>query len=179
MATWAGQNVGAEKFDRVRQGALTASLLGFAYSLAAFLVLLFGGKYIALLFLDPGETEIIGQVSQFLIGNSMFYIPLTLVNVLRFAIQGMGFSGFAILAGVCEMFARTFVGFFPCTGLWFSSSLLCQPSGVDLRGSVFGSGVLSLLEAAEDRGGIEKWRRSIEKQKRNKKRRRNKKTEAE
>ena len=87
MATWAGQNVGAKKLDRVKKGTWTACLLGFAYSLLAFVILLFGGKYIALLFLDPEETEIIGRVSQFLIGNSMFYIPLTLVNVLRFSIQ--------------------------------------------------------------------------------------------
>lgn len=33
------------------------------------------------------------------------------MNVVRFAIQGMGFSSFAILAGVCEMAARAFVGF--------------------------------------------------------------------
>ena len=47
----------------------------------------------------------------FLIGNRMFYIPLTFVNVVRFTIQGMGFSTFAILAGVCEMAARSLVGF--------------------------------------------------------------------
>ena len=33
------------------------------------------------------------------------------VNVVRFTIQGMGFSTFAILAGVCEMAARSLVGF--------------------------------------------------------------------
>ena len=43
--------------------------------------------------------------------SSAFYFPLTLVNVVRFAIQGMGFSMFAILAGVCEMIARSFCGF--------------------------------------------------------------------
>ena len=52
-----------------------------------------------------------GRVAMFLIGNSMFYIPLTFVNVVRFTIQGMGFSTFAILAGVCEMAARSLVGF--------------------------------------------------------------------
>ena len=57
------------------------------------------------------RTEIIGRVATFLIGNSMFYIPLTFVNVVRFTIQGMGFSTFAILAGVCEMAARSLVGF--------------------------------------------------------------------
>lgn len=112
MATFAGQNVGAGKLDRVREGVKMASVIGIVYSVIAFAVLALGGKYIALLFLDAGETEIIDQVSIFLIGNSMFYIPLVFVNVVRFAIQGMGFSTFAILAGVCEMAARTFVGFF-------------------------------------------------------------------
>ena len=112
MATFAGQNVGAGKLDRVREGVKMASIIGIVYSVIVFAVLALGGKYIALLFLDAGETEIIDQVSIFLIGNSMFYIPLVFVNVVRFAIQGMGFSTFAILAGVCEMAARTFVGFF-------------------------------------------------------------------
>ena len=127
MATWAGQNVGAKKLDRVKKGTWTACLLGFAYSLLAFVILLFGGKYIALLFLDPEETEIIGRVSQFLIGNSMFYIPLTLVNVLRFSIQGMGFSGFAILAGVCEMVARAFVGFVLVPSFGFLPACFASP----------------------------------------------------
>jgi Na+-driven multidrug efflux pump len=112
MATYEGQNVGAGKLDRVRDGVLAATLIGAIYSVAAFIFLFFFGKTIALLFMDAGETEIIGQVSQFLTANAMFYIPLTIVNVFRFAIQGMGFSTFAILAGVCEMVARAGVGFF-------------------------------------------------------------------
>ena len=111
MATYAGQNVGAKKLDRIRDGLKAASMIGIAYSLIAFVVLFFGGKYIALLFMDADQTEIIGRVAMFLIGNSMFYIPLTFVNVVRFTIQGMGFSTFAILAGVCEMAARSLVGF--------------------------------------------------------------------
>lgn len=111
MATYAGQNVGAKKLDRIRDGLKAASMIGIAYSLIAFVILFFGGKYIALLFMDADQTEIIGRVAMFLIGNSMFYIPLTFVNVVRFTIQGMGFSTFAILAGVCEMAARSLVGF--------------------------------------------------------------------
>lgn len=111
MATYAGQNVGAKKLDRVREGVKAASLIGFGYSVIAFVGLFFGGKYLALLFVDPSETAIIGNISLYLIGNSLFYCALTLVNVVRFTIQGMGFSVFAILAGICEMVARTFVGF--------------------------------------------------------------------
>lgn len=49
MATWAGQNVGAKKLDRVREGVQKASLMGFVYSAAAFGVLCLGGRYLALL----------------------------------------------------------------------------------------------------------------------------------
>jgi putative MATE family efflux protein len=111
MATYAGQNVGAKKLDRVRDGVFAATLIGSIYAIAAFAVMTIFGRQLSLLFLDASETEVIHQVCQFLMFNSMFYIPLVIVNVFRFAIQGMGFSVFAILAGVSEMIARSLVGF--------------------------------------------------------------------
>lgn len=128
MATYAGQNVGAKKLDRIRDGVRTASLIGAVYSVAAFAVLYLFGDKIALLFMDSGETEIIRQVHQFLIVNSAFYFPLTLVNVVRFAIQGMGFSVFAILAGVCEMIARALVGFFLVPIFGFTPVCFASPA---------------------------------------------------
>lgn len=112
MATYAGQNVGAKKLDRVKEGVIAASVMGMIYGVIAFVVLFLTGDKLALLFMDGSETEIIHQVHQFLIISSAFYFALTLVNVVRFTIQGMGFSVFAILAGVCEMAARAVVGFF-------------------------------------------------------------------
>jgi len=127
MATYAGQNVGARKLKRVEKGMWTANFIGFAYAVFAFVVLFFGGKYLALLFVDAGETELISQISIFLIGNSLFYIPLTMVNVVRFSIQGMGFSSFAILAGVCEMAARALVGFFLVPRFGFLPACFASP----------------------------------------------------
>lgn len=111
MATYAGQNVGAKKLDRINQGMKAAVLLGSVYAVAACIVLSLFGKTIALLFMDAGEAQILSNVHQFLIVNSVFYISLCIVNTFRFAIQGMGFSSFAILSGVCEMIARSFMGF--------------------------------------------------------------------
>lgn len=140
MATYAGQNVGAKKFDRVKDGVKAASLIGAAYSVIAFVTLFLTGDKIALLFMDAGNVEIIQQVHQFLIIVSAFYFPLTLVNVVRFAIQGMGFSVFAILAGVCEMIARTAVGFilvpmfgflpvcFASPAAWIAADLFLVPA---------------------------------------------------
>lgn len=128
MATYAGQNVGAGKLDRVGQGLKSASLVGSGYALLALAVLTLFGQKIALLFVSADETAILGHVGQFLATNAAFYIPLCLVNTVRFCIQGMGYSPLAILAGVCEMVGRilgavVLVPFLGFTGICFASPI--------------------------------------------------------
>ena len=90
MATYAGQNVGAKKLDRIESGVKSATIIGCIYGAAAFAVLFLFGGVIPLLFVDAAEAEVIRQAHQFLIINSMAYILLVFVNVWRFTIQGMG-----------------------------------------------------------------------------------------
>lgn len=47
----------------------------------------------------------------YLMASAVCYMLLAVVNIVRLLIQGMGYSMFAILAGVCEMAARSVVGF--------------------------------------------------------------------
>lgn len=111
MATYGGQNIGAGRVDRIGAGLRAAVVMGAAYAVVALAVLVFYGDVIALLFLNADQVQILGRVKQFLVVNSAFYIPLLLVNVVRFLIQGMGYSRLAVLAGVCEMAARAIAGF--------------------------------------------------------------------
>lgn len=111
MATYGGQNVGARKLDRIHEGMKACVVLGAAYAVIAFAVLFFFSDVVALLFVDQAETEILANTRTFLIANSLFYFPLALVNIVRFMIQGLGYSKLAIIAGVCEMAARSVVGF--------------------------------------------------------------------
>ena len=59
--------------------------------------------------------------------NSAFYIPLAFVNIVRFLIQGMGYSKFAILAGVFEMVARTVVAFTLVPVFRFNGACMANP----------------------------------------------------
>mgnify|MGYP002090532397 CR=1 FL=1 len=111
MATYGGQNVGAKKLDRVSGGLKAASILGCAYAVLAFVIMFFFRGALAGFFVGEAEPEVVSNAGLFLLINSAFYIPLAFVNIVRFLIQGMGYSKFAILAGVFEMVARTLVGF--------------------------------------------------------------------
>ena len=110
MAPYAGQNIGARKLDRVGKGLRAACIIGFIVSgLMVVVVKLFGGQ-LTMLFLDEKDLVIMQNSTQFLIIVSAFYCLLTLVNTVRFTIQGMGFSSLAIIAGVMEMIARGIAG---------------------------------------------------------------------
>ena len=127
MATYGGQNVGARKLERLKSGLKSAQLLGSAYSLIALAIIYFGADYLLLLFLDASETAIIADAKTFMIIQALFYIPLVAVNVFRFIIQGMGFSTFAILAGVMEMIARTAAAFTLVPWVGFLGACFASP----------------------------------------------------
>lgn len=127
MATYAGQNVGAAKIKRLGQGVRSAMIIGSVYSVLSLIALYFTTDYIALLFVNASETTIIALTRQFILASACFYIPLTGVNVVRFCIQGMGFSVFAISAGILEMIGRAFAAIILIPNIGFMGACLASP----------------------------------------------------
>ena len=127
MATYGGQNVGAMKLKRVKDGLKSATFLGFCYSILAMVILFFFSRYLLLLFLSPSEVAIIGNARTFLLTQAYFYFPLAIVNIFRFMIQGMGYSSFAVLAGVMEMIARTVIALTLVPAVGFMGACFASP----------------------------------------------------
>ena len=109
MATFAGQNYGAGRPERILQGVKAASLMALTYWAFTFCVLMFGSETVALLFVDASETEILADTALFLHVSVTFFPVLGLLCILRYTIQGAGFTNLAMLSGVSEMVARILV----------------------------------------------------------------------
>ena len=93
MATYCGQNVGACKLDRLGKGVRSCALMGLIYAIIAFLAMLAFAPQCAMLFLDPGEPELVRLVDltrQYIVTLTAFFFTLALVNIVRFSIQGHG-----------------------------------------------------------------------------------------
>ena len=129
-ATFAGQNLGAGKPERIHQGVRACTVLGVAYSAIIFVVMYFCGTTLTQMFLDTKDTAAVETISglsqQFLMTNLAFYVALLFVNLLRFTIQGLGFSELAVVAGVFEMVARAVFGL--CLVPWLGFSAVCFAS---------------------------------------------------
>ena len=127
MATYGGQNVGAARWERLHQGMRACVILGAAYSVASLGLLYFFAEPLSMLFLDAASASLAPLARQYLLINAAFFFPLALVNIVRFMIQGMGFSPLATFAGVLEMAARAALAFLvPAFG--FSAACFASPA---------------------------------------------------
>ena len=120
MATYAGQNYGAGKPERIWQGIKSATLMMVVYSAAIALIMWGLADKFALLFISPDETEILKDTVLFLHVNTSFFILLGLLSILRYSIQGAGYTRLSMFSGVSEMVARVLVSLFlvPAWKFW-------------------------------------------------------------
>ena len=109
VCNFCGQNVGAKRFDRVREGMRKGLLVSVGYGAAIGLVLIFGGWTLSMLFVDGSKTAVLDASAQYLRCLGYCYWMLGFLNIYRMTTQGLGYSGRAVFAGALEMAARTAV----------------------------------------------------------------------
>ena len=112
MATYCGQNYGAGKPRRIWEGIKASGWMMMGYAVATFAILMLCSKELALLFVNISETEIISATELFLHVSAYFFPMLGVLCILRYSIQGAGFTNLAMLSGVSEMIARTLVSIY-------------------------------------------------------------------
>ena len=128
MATYTGHNYGAVKPERIWQGIKVAAGLMLGYALFAFVVLMAGSDLLARLFIDPSQSEILAATRLFLHVASYFLPVLGLLCILRYTIQGAGYTNLAMLSGVSEMIARTAVSLWAVPALGYIAVCFGDPT---------------------------------------------------
>jgi len=128
MATFCGQNLGAGKLARIRQGIRISMLIQLIYSFfVAGLIAWFFGRGLATLFVGAAETEIIENVGFQLRIMALSFFTIGTLFVFRNSVQGLGYSFMAMSAGVCELAARIFVAFFLVERFGFRGAVFAGP----------------------------------------------------
>ena len=128
MATFAGQNLGAHRLDRVHKGFRVCMLIGGIYCIAIFALIVCGGSPLSGIFLENPSEEIISMCEKFLLYNSSLYFLLLMVFLLRMTLQGLGYSFIVVLAGVLEMVARGGIALGLVPQLGFDAVCLANPA---------------------------------------------------
>lgn len=126
-STFGSQNLGAKQFKRIRQGLFNSVLIAVIYGVAIGIVLVLAGSKIALLFVDSGETVVLGYIQQMLNYSGCFFWLLAFLNCFRLTIQGLGYSVIAMFAGCSELAARGVMSLAVIPVLGFTGVCLTSP----------------------------------------------------
>lgn len=119
MATYSGQNYGAGKPERIWLGIKASGLMMLIYVAVTFVTLMLGARSFALIFIDPSEALILENTELFLHICCSFFPMLGLLCILRYTIQGVGYTNLAIFSGVSEMIARILISLYAVPAFGF------------------------------------------------------------
>ena len=108
MATYAAQNYGAGKIDRIRKGVSQCILLSGGISIVLGALNILVGRQLTALFVSSQETEVIRLSHSYLIVTGCTYLILSLLFIYRFTLQGLGRSLVPTIAGAMELIMRAF-----------------------------------------------------------------------
>ncbi len=110
MITYVGQNLGAGKYKRIRQGMRSALLIALATSVGIAAAMLLFGKLILGCFISgtPQETAMAMEIAYLYLAIMSIFLPvLYLLHIVRSAIQGMGNTLLPMVSGIVEFIMRT------------------------------------------------------------------------
>ena len=106
LATFTGQNAGANRMDRVKKGVKVTVIMTLICSAVDIVLMTCFGSSLVRLFVSDVDAELLRVSQQYFNVTAWFYPVLSLIFIYRNVLQGMG-SGFVpMLGGVMELVAR-------------------------------------------------------------------------
>ena len=128
MATYVGQNHGARRTDRIRQGIKDGCMVQLLYCAVAWGVIFFIKPYAVGLVLGEADPAVTAGAIQYLSVMSMLFCFHGLLMIFRNTLQGLGYSVLAIVSGVGELIGRSLGGVLAVkTGLGYLGICLSNP----------------------------------------------------
>ncbi|MBO4484735.1 MAG: MATE family efflux transporter [Lachnospiraceae bacterium] len=135
LSSYAGQNLGAGKTDRIRKGFFVGVRFVAVFSAIMFLIPKLFGRQIIGIFINDPEAISIG--ARGLMISSSFYFFLGMIYVCRGTLNGIGDSRYAMLNGFTELGCRcclpkpiTSIPSIGKWGIWMTTGLTWTITGV-------------------------------------------------
>ena len=109
VATYVGQNRGAGRIDRVREGVRCTQYMILAWSVIVMILMFFFGKYMTCIFVNSSETDVLAVSVEYFHTVFWCYPFLGSIFLYRNTLQGMGYGLVPMMGGIFELAARTII----------------------------------------------------------------------
>lgn len=133
MANYGGQNLGAGRVDRIKEGVTKGIIISVAFAvLAAVLAMVFNEQLVSL-FLDKGKVdaasweELRSASWEYLNLTTVFYPMLFVIFIYRNVLQSIGRGFWPLMGGVFELVARSAAAFILPAFIGYAGICLSEP----------------------------------------------------
>lgn len=126
LSSFAAQNIGAGRLDRVKSGMRAGSLMALIIALPFTLLFVFGSSAMMRLFVGESSTDVIAAGAGFLKIVSPFYVVIALKLMADSVLRGAGDMVAFMIATFTDLFLRTVLAWSfaahgsGASGIWFS-----------------------------------------------------------
>lgn len=128
ITNYSGQNMGANKIDRVKMGYWKSVRIALIFSICLLPIAYFFGENIVGFFVKDEVVIAIGAKG--LLMNSLCYFALGMIYIPRAVLNGCGDTGFALINGITEVLCRiayshlfTRIPFLGYWGIWITTGV--------------------------------------------------------
>lgn len=127
LATFAAQNYGAKKFERINQGVRQTMAVSVSFSIVMGTLIIIFGKQLVNLFIGNQQPEVTMLAQTYFLYNSSCYFILAILFIVRYTLQGLGQSFIPTLAGIAELVMRIFAAIILVNAFGFTGASLANP----------------------------------------------------
>lgn len=127
LATYCGQNLGAEEYGRIKQGIRDTILFSFGWYLLVLLIVFTLSPVIINLITASAEPEIIDNAVLYLKVNASFYFLPAIICILRNSMQGFGDSRTPLISSFIELVGKVLIAYLLVPALQYMGVVLSEP----------------------------------------------------
>ncbi|HAX73403.1 MAG TPA: MATE family efflux transporter, partial [Firmicutes bacterium] len=111
LATYVGQNLGAKKYDRIKDGVKKGLYMTVIYNILSAIFIMTFGKHIIGLFVAEGATDVMDIALTYISISAFFYPVLGVLFLYRYSLQGLGNAKIPMYSGIVELGMRCAIAF--------------------------------------------------------------------
>lgn len=126
-ATFTGQNYGANKLHRIREGIRDAILLSWIWSVVVIVAVYLAAPMLIHLISGATTQEIVDTAQWYLRFDTPFYFVLGIVIVVRNALQGLGHKAVPMIASGIELLGKLAVAWLLADRMGYFGIIISEP----------------------------------------------------
>lgn len=127
LATYCGQNLGAQEFERIRKGIKDTVLLSFGWCVIVLCIVFTISPFIVRSITASSEQEVLDNAVRYLKVNSVFYIFPAVICILRNSMQGFGDTKTPLVSSFIELAAKVLIAYLLIPSLGYIGVIVSEP----------------------------------------------------